>query len=319
MRKYLLYLIIAAFLFSGLYSVFKQPMTASASVYDFSRSIYIDQGEDMYMEGYHYKYGDPNTSYAVIILSFGAPQYGSNGYGIGKYGSGYGQYTPFFGTDSIKNDVEQFMRGYNATHTKDMELAIGFNTSVDCITKYGGNFYDFGRALKVLLSDITPVGHITQISAAIDAEQGYGWMPPSKVRPIIDGFNEQYVPGYYSMYDFGDDELGTNPGSAEKNGWTAEDVWYVANGAVSSSPIAEIYYYDDEGEWYSLSLWAYNNKNYSIFFDGVLSENGINNSYTDSQSYYALLNALQQDSRTYASGFVYNSWMEPRNFHFYNP
>ena len=108
------------------------------------------------------------------------------------------------------------MRGYNATHTKDMELAIGFNTSVDCITKYGGNFYDFGRALKVLLSDITPVGHITQISAAIDAEQGYYWMHPDKVRPIIDGFNEQYVPGYYSMYDFGDDELGTNPGSAEK-------------------------------------------------------------------------------------------------------
>ncbi len=90
MRKYLLYLIIAVFLFSGLYSVFRQPMTASASVYDFSRSIYITAtGEDMYKEGYYYKYGDPNTSYAVIILSFGAPQYGSNGYGIGKYGSGY--------------------------------------------------------------------------------------------------------------------------------------------------------------------------------------------------------------------------------------
>ena len=102
----------------------------------------------MYKQGYYYEYGDPSTSYSIIILCFGAPQYGSNGYGIGKYKSLYGQYTPFTGANSIENDVEQFMKGYNATHTKDMEIAIGFNTSVDRVTPFGGNFYDFGSALQ---------------------------------------------------------------------------------------------------------------------------------------------------------------------------
>ena len=50
------------------------------------------------MERYYFKYGDTNTYYAVIILSFGTPQYGHNGYGIGKNKN----IEHFAGTDIIK-------------------------------------------------------------------------------------------------------------------------------------------------------------------------------------------------------------------------
>jgi hypothetical protein len=65
----------------------------------------------MHNEGYNYYDSNPNTSYSIIILDFGAPQYGNRVYGIGKYGSGPGQFTPFTGTNSTVNDVNQFIAG----------------------------------------------------------------------------------------------------------------------------------------------------------------------------------------------------------------
>lgn len=129
----------------------------------------------MYNEGYYYYDSNPNTSYSIIILDFGAPQYGNRVYGIGKYGSGSGQFTPFTGSNSIVNDVNQFIAGYNAnpSHSgKYRGIAIGFNTSVDNITPYGGSFTAFGRALKSALTQVTLTGYINHIYAAIDAEQG---------------------------------------------------------------------------------------------------------------------------------------------------
>lgn len=293
--------------------------TVNASVNDFTNSIYIVQGEDMYKEGYYYYDSNPYTSYSIIILDFGAPQYGKGVYGIGKFNSSSGQFTPFTGSDSIVNDVQQFIMGYNANPAhanKNRGIAIGFNTSNDYITSYGGNFLDFGKALKSALTQVTLTGYITHIYAAIDAEQA--WLPPSKVRDIIDGFNRQY-PSYYTMIDFGDDELGTDPGSATKNVWTANDVWYVAYGGGQEAPIPEIYYTSMAQEWYYLSLWAYNNKGYSIFFWDVLSENGDDGTLTDSQSYTALLNYLRGDNRTYQPDLAYNSQMKRLGWQFYYP
>jgi len=292
----------------------------NASINDFTNSIYIYQSYNMYNEGYYYYDSNPNTSYSIIILDFGAPQYGNRVYGIGKYGSGPGQFTPFTGTNSIVNDVNQFIAGYNAnpSHSgKYRGIAIGFNTSVDVITQYGGNFTDFGRALKSALTQVTLTGYINHIYATIDAEQGSDFkLTPSQVRSIIDGFSAGSSP-YYFMIDFGDDELGTNPGSATQNGWTADDVWYVAYGAVLDFPIPEIYFKDMAQEWSALSLWAYNNKGGAIVFDGVSSENGVNGTLYDSESYTALLQALQNNPITYQSDLYNNSNMIPKGYDFY--
>ncbi len=291
----------------------------NASVNDFTNSIYIVQGENMYNEGYYYYDSDPNTSYSIIILDFGAPQYGNGVYGIGKFNSPPGQFTPFTGSNSIVNDVQQFISGYNANSAhanKNRGIAIGFNTYKDYITPNGGNFLNFGKALKSALTHVTLTGYITDTYAAIDEEQA--WLPPSKVRNIVDGFNQQR-PIYYTMVNFGDDELGTNPGSATKNGWTANDVWYVAYGGGQEAPMPEIYYTSMAQEWYYLSLWAYNNKGYDIFFWGALSENGLYGTLTDSQSYTALLNYLRGDNRTYQSDLAYNSQMNYLGWQFHNP
>lgn len=266
-----------------------------------------------------------NTSYDIIILAFGAPrcvnQSGNIVYGIGKYGSAQGVYTPFTGgSNGIVNDVQQFINGYNnnPSHAnKQRGIAIGVNTYADRITSNGGNFYDFGQALKSALTQVTLTGNITHIYAAIDAEQGTGCLPPSKVEPIINGFNNQTPLYSYSIINYGDDELGSPPGT--KNGWTAYDIWCISYGAGQEGPIPEIYYSINADEWYSLSLWAYNNEGHNIFFWGVLSENGYDGTLTNSQSYNALVNDLISNPNTYQSELAYNFQMKDRDFQFHNP
>ena len=145
-----------------------------------------------------------------------------------------------------------------------------------------------------------------------------GWNSAAASRAWADGYSSATGTPYY---DYGDCEgcpTGSSipgvPGWTVNNGWTQEDVWYVAYGAPTAYPVPEIYLNNgvNAAQWQRLSLYSYEHHGYPIYFLGTLTQSGAcgggcagaNNSPSDGWS--QLFNWLNSDWRT-AQGLNYSS------------
>lgn len=243
----------------------------------------------------------PNSG--VIILDFGKPQtWTQNGQTV--YGSLLLDNSTKVTTDQIATYVENFLQGFwNNTPVNGpfVKLVIGTNNIGSSTNNTHGQAW--ANLVNNVNSWISSNGYGVQEEAIGGSDIEIAWNTASSSRNWVDGYNST---AQHALYDYGDDAGGTNP---NQNGWTANDVWYVAYGATWDWPVPEIYYTVDATlDWQPLSLWAYNNKGNRINFMGTLTEYAADSTtLTPAQGWSALYNALNSDSRTAQSSLSYST------------
>lgn len=272
--------------------LFNPTVAQAVTVPPFTHSHYVSNASSSTM--YNLGYNESNTS-GLIILDFGAPAKYSGSYGTYDFGN------VFLYPSDITNAVNQYISGYtnNTSHTNHIRVAVGtsnYNLTNTYALSGSTDWNTAGNSIHSIANSVTRTSIIDTVEGAIDAEVAYN--SSTNTRAFVDGFASNNVSNF--LYNYGDDAGGTNPLP-----WTANDVWYVSYGASCSWAIPEIYTSGTVTNWQSLSLWAYTNKGYSIYFSGLMSENGANGHYTNSQAYTNFYNALNSDSRTAQSSLQY--------------
>ena len=243
------------------------------------------------------------------ILDFGEPWFQNGTYGTIVF-DGVGS---FASTAQIEAAVEQFLNGYWTCSPTSTFLRLGIGTS----NFHGATSTEHGQAWGGMVAAVstwisTPPSFASQEAARGANDLEMGWNSAAASRAWADGFSGATSLPYY---DYGDCEgcptggavLGV-PGAVVNNGWTQEDVWYVAYGAPSAYPVPEIYLTSgiNAAQWQQLSLYGYINHASALFFVGALTQfqaclsgggcPGADN--TPSQGWSQLSNALNGDART---------------------
>lgn len=239
----------------------------------------------------------------LYILDFGQPQ---TWIGIGGSQMGTRDYGGNFDTMTMISDAaEAWIQGYRACVPGRLHwwkvphaiLGVGTNNKVPG----GGTTRQGGQAWAEMINTLNLwVRHhgdafAVQVAGASDMETG--WNSPQNTIAWVDGYNQVAKASLGSvLYDFGDDAGGLNPG----DGWTAYDVWYIANGAKLDFPIPEIYYPADATlDWAPLSAWALAHEGRPIDFRGVMSEQAAAPStLSAAQGWSDLVTALHQIGQT---------------------
>ena len=245
----------------------------------------------------------------LAILDFGQPWFQNGTYGTILFDA----VGTFASTSQIESAVEQFLSGYWACSPSSTFVRLGIGTS----NFHGATSTGHGQAWGGLVSAVStwissPPSFAAQEAArgASDLEMGWNTAPDS--RAWADGFSAATSLPYY---DYGDCEgcptggaVSSVPGAPLNNGWTQEDVWYVAYGAPSAYPVPEIYLTSgtNAAQWQQLSLYAYLNHAAAIHILGALTQYqacltgggcpGADN--TPNQGWSQLSSALNADTRT---------------------
>ncbi len=235
----------------------------------------------------------------LYILDFGQPQtwVGTGGPQIGTrdYGGNFDTIT------MISNAAEAWIQGYRACVPGGLRwwkvphavLGVGTNNKLPG----GGTTRQGGQAWAEMINALNlwarHHGDAFDVQVAGASDMETGWNSPTNTIAWVNGYNQVAKASLGSvLYDFGDDAGGLNPGG----GWTAYDVWYIANGAKLDLPIPEIYYPADASlDWAPLSAWALVHEGRLIDFKGVMSESAAAPStLTAAQGWSDLVTALQQ-------------------------
>ena len=245
----------------------------------------------------------------IIVLDFGEPWFQDGAYGTILFDAP----GSFASTTQIEQAVEQFLQGYWACSATTTFARVGIGTS----NFRGATGSGHGQAWAGLVDAVaawiaSPPSYASQEAArgAIDVEMG--WNSPAASRAWVDGYAAATQTPYYN---YGDCEgcpasgaVLPIPGRAINNGWTQEDVWYVAYGAAPAFPLPEIYLTNgvNAAQWQQLSLYANENHGAPVFFLGTMTQfqacevgggcPGANNS--PGAGWTQLFGALNSDGRT---------------------
>lgn len=248
-----------------------------------------------------------HLSSGLYILDFGAPddtilggfQYGTLNFDLN-----------FDALPTVKTAVEEWVKGFRRCSASYWKIWLHPHAYVGVGTSNyeGQTNYADGQAWASMVNGLNlwfrRHGISSEFTAVGASDMEEGWNSPANTIAWVKGYNSvgKASLGSY-LYDYGDDANGLNPG----NGWTAEDVWYVANGASLDYPIPEIYYTADATQdWAPLSLWAYENEGRAIVFKGVMTEHGANPStLTPEQGWLALYQALAANPHTAQSNIEF--------------
>lgn len=233
----------------------------------------------------------------IVVLDFGQPQ----ALGDGEFG------TLDFGyhLDSISligMVARQWLQGFwdctPAVNYPAVKLAVGTSNYRGATTYEHGQAW--GRMINEINSWIQGQGYQNELAARGANDLEVGWNTPTATREWVDGYN---AVGQYPLYDYGDDAGGITPG----NGWTADDVVYVAWNARQNWPLPEIYNAADAtADWQPLSLWAYQHTGAAISFVGTMTEYALDaDTLTPYQGWQALYDALSADPRTAQAALSY--------------
>lgn len=296
----------AAMLLAGLVPLHAHGVALAAPPATTSRYMSTVDGPTLYNEGCSQGRAADN---GFVILDFGEPWLQNGVYGTILFDAA----GTFASTDQIEAAVEQFLSGYWACSpgTTFLRLAIGTSNF------HGATSSAHGQAWGGLVSAVsawisTPPSFASQEAARGADDLEMGWNSAVASRAWADGFSAATTLPYY---DYGDCEgcptgsgVSGVPGAVVNNGWTQEDVWYVAYGAPSAYPVPEIYLTDgvNAAQWQQLSLYGYINHAGALFFVGALTEfqaclagggcPGANN--TPDRGWSQLSSALNSDART---------------------
>ena len=154
-------------------------------------------------------------------------------------------------TNSIGLAALYFAYGYyNGVGVKTTPLRLMVGTSNYGLNGWTDtNAYNHGQAwiamVKNLQSSLQYYGWSNKIAAygASDMELGYASAP--KTTQWVNGYRAGYS-NYMYLFDFGDasgcPKSGTtNSPATGSNGWTQENIWYVAGGAGMNIALPEVY------------------------------------------------------------------------------
>ncbi|MDQ7096590.1 hypothetical protein REC12_23625 [Desulfosporosinus sp. PR] len=271
--------------------IFPTPTLASAApVYTVSR--YVTNPSNAYNWGYAAGQAATNNSGpadSLVILDFGEPT---------ATGSLLVNGTSLT-TAQIVTYTENFLGGFWAGTPSwpHVTVAIGTNNCGSNVTNATGQAW--GNSVNAVNAYIASAGFTSQETAIGANDMEIDWNTASTTRNWVDGYNST---ANYRLYDYGDDAGGLYPG----NGWTANDVWYVAYGAPKNWPVPEIYNSNCATlDWGPMNQWAVANKSAAINFMGTLTEYAADSStFTPSQGWTALSNATGQ-AMTYSTDITW--------------
>lgn len=217
---------------------------AAVTIPEWARSWYFTRGNSTAHE-----YGcilgqeaasTPGTQNYVAVLALGSMFHDSAGWNFNQFG-----HTPIT-DDQGKQRAQQFAAGYYGCKGSDtssfVRVAIGTNNSAGQVT------YNAGKALANRVDeanawlDANGFSGVTGIFGANDIE--LDWGPPAEAKAWTDGYRDNT---YTIYYDTGDaagcsttQQAGSECGTAAYPGWTANDVWYVAD-RTGAMPLPQIY------------------------------------------------------------------------------
>lgn len=214
----------------------------------------------------------------VVALLFGAPVFGQPRLPAGTYGASlWGHPTSVADIASL---VEAFATGYyNSLGTNrnvHVRIIIATNSSGNQATSQHGQTW--AQMVNDVASWVLGKGYSGQIDIAggNNIELGASpWATPLRTRSWVDGYASVFPQRL--LYDVaaadGCPTTGTTatPRSCS-NGWTQEDVWYVAWGAPPAEPLPEIYVTAQASQWSNLSHYSCLAHNGSMIIAGAMTE-----------------------------------------------
>jgi hypothetical protein len=303
------------FVVSAAFAVQTKPPTTT-SWYVYVTSDESDQTFEnwMYNTGYQAGQTDLNlagTQTSIAFLDFGQPWEVNGVYGTWSFNGTYGR---FLSTALILQGLEQYALGYyygtGADTASTTKVIAGTNN-------YGSkSTYAHGQAWAQMVKDFGT--WLSQNSAGSQASARAGddiepdWSSATGARSWMSGYVSLWASPYY-VYNYGAasgcrSSGTTSTAGACNNGWTQEDVEYLAWGATPAWPFPEIYATSgvNAQQWQQISLYAYLAHGGRMTVLGPLSQSqacaqrggctGINN--TPDQAWSQMWTYLNNDTRT---------------------
>ena len=230
----------------------------------------------------------------AVVLDFGQPwtQNGTQGSII------FAPSLPFKSIADITAAAEAYLDGFYNCSPRNSTLRLAVGTSN---YHYPSGFVPadhgaaWGNMVNALSAYISNKGYGAQEFARGANDMEPSWESVSHTRAWVDGYNSATA---LPLYNYGSAD-GCPPYGSCNNGWTQNDLWYVSYGSAASYPLPEIYYQSQVSEWYQESLYSALNKGAKMSFLGTMTEYSSDSStFTPSQGFQALQNALNADSRT---------------------
>ena len=225
--------------------------------------------------------GNRSGTYAYI-LDFGQPEgHGSaspgySGYGMDYFASG----APFGSFSQIRaaaNAYIQALYAYSGT-APIIQVDIGTNNYNECaghttVCSPSGFGTQFASMVKAIINDNVNTNGQIVIHAASDIETGYD--SASRSTPLVQAYNAQ-APTYFD--DYGD--------AASSAGWTDAQIQYVAYGGPYEFATAQANTTGQDARW------ALVDKEYGIYFSGVITDGPFQNHDVPNTAYNNFQNAL---------------------------
>lgn len=248
----------------------------------------------------------------VVILDFGQPWAQNGGYGSLLFDAN----NTFVTTAQVQSAAEAWLTGYwKCGSTATVHLAIGTSNYGPDVTATLGQ--KWAQMVNNVGAWIASSGYASResINGADDMEPS--WNSATSTRSWADGYanGANGQPGANFPYD----NYGSCDGCPSKytpgppnNGWSEEDVWYVASGNKEAQSVPEIYYNAppgtdvDASEWEYVSQYGYSNHGTPVRFAADLTQyaacNGGCNppSDTPAQGWTQLQNEMNSDPHTAA-------------------
>ena len=277
------------------------PRAVAAPAPTVSRYMKTTYWQTLYEEGCRQGVDLPN---ARVILDFGQPWWNGSSYGTILYGS-----NTFRSIDQIETAAQWWLEGFWDCSPAGAFVRLAVGTS----NYRGSTTYGHGHAWANMIDRLNgfvnaPPSYASKetVRGAIDAE--LGWNTAAATRTWATGYRDAYAsPSFY--WDYGD-AAGCPPYGSCSNGWTSEDVFFVAWGNSPAFPLPEIYcetcYSGDahggqSRQWYRLSLYAATEHAKPMDVLGSMTQWAAAGSCctnTPSQGWSQLQRDLNSDSRT---------------------
>ncbi len=207
----------------------------------------------------------------VIILDFGQPNYANSTYGTNLFYPG----NPFASTDQIKNAVEAFLVGYyyNSPSSAYVNVAIATNN-------YGNlaDYYNHGQAWANMVNNVESWtslwGYSSKLLVKGSSDMEPAWNTAPTTRSWADGYASAYTMPYYDVGSCDSCPSTACPTCQIANGWSKDDLWYVAYGVAPAYPLPAIYATSGvhADQWYRMSLYAQTNHTYAMLFPGTATQ-----------------------------------------------
>ncbi len=251
----------------------------------------------------------PGTQDSVAVLDFSYPVCNADG----THGAELFNFGPVGLTD-VQAASQGFMLGYYECSALDTDsnLVLGVGTNnrpTSCNT--GAKMTGHGAAWAGMVADVNQWavdnGLYGQVQAYGASDIEVGWNSPERSKDWLTGYD---AGGDTPLIHFGDAAgcpYGEMTGSTCGNGWTQEDVWYVAWGFPPSLPLPLIYLTSGAHaeQWARLSAYGFANHGARMDFTGVFTQSqaceqwgcsGTDN--TPSEAYWQFYEALNANPDT---------------------